>query len=844
MKSGAGLCEAIFLFVMCGVGLMPAAGETQPVYNLLLNPQFDFHCFDNSRHARASVHSAGYVACWNTEAYGDITVSSAGHVEGLKPRLFVRNIVTIKPGKHLYQIVFLPEAGLRHSDIVSLAVWGQQKVPHSLRACVHVLKIDSQTGVWKPSDYGMSDTREFPRQARGELVKARTYTAISPEASDFQIRLENCLIPGKFEHKNESSDEQINAIALMIEFENISTDSDVRVYAPLLVKGALPGWLSSEAATPTNGHAPPMLPPAIRPMPTLYRHIPRTIRKLWRGEPLHILVMGSSIDRGSANPPLYLYNEDPQSPQFKQPLAEGLFKGELIGRPDLNSTVGRWQHYFAWAGRLRTELLRKFNYPPEKLLLNYMACDGSSVSEAIWGLEEYASLRLPPDPELNGQPAGKTWPEMYPGLFERPQGPGPDLVLFGSGANEKTDMPEEGAIFEATIRWLQAHYPDCEFIFCMWQRAREYTPNTGHLMELALHYQIPFVDMGDLMDQLLQCANRFALCPADGHPQAAGHYIWFKCLERAFEVADPLVSGLAQRHLPERLYPTAYGWEGEIVHYDAPHPRLQGNMMILDDTTVNCWGVLPENGAVLLDGEKRRDVRPSPTRNLRNSLFAYGKLSLGDRHVLELTGEGAQIKAADCKICPGRQDIPVDQPPWELRGKQPQAFASQWGAPFGDKQVRLEPGEDISVWAVGTDLALAYVDAPLGGTLKITVDDKPPVYIPTNIPYRTATGQEIYMENRRGLPHFRYGWHFVRVQAVDGPVAILGLFAYDTRSGGHERRVVGYAYPGQTIRLTPPFSCRPFVICQGGLSVRPEEISTTQILFRGQGPGAYEAIGE
>ncbi|MDB5392148.1 MAG: hypothetical protein JWM11_7794 [Planctomycetaceae bacterium] len=32
------------------------------------------------------------------------------------------------------------------------------------------------------------------------------------------------------------------------------------------------------------------------------------MQKLWRGEPLHIIVMGSSIDRGSANPRMALYD--------------------------------------------------------------------------------------------------------------------------------------------------------------------------------------------------------------------------------------------------------------------------------------------------------------------------------------------------------------------------------------------------------------------------------------------------------------------------------------------------------------------------------------------------------
>jgi hypothetical protein len=829
-----------FLLPCLLLATLPLTAKAQTM-NLLLNPQFDFHCFDNSRNAQARAYAAGYVACWNAEAYGDVTVTVAGHVESVKPRAFTRNIVALKPGKHFYQVMFLPDVQLRHGDVVSLSVCGQQKAPDSLRASVHVLKIDSQTGKWKPSDFGMADQREFPKHSRGELVKAKSYTVTSGADNDFALKLEQCQVVGTPPiHKNESSDEQINSIALMVEFENLSKDADVLIYAPALVKGAV----SVGATTSPAGREAAWPLPELRPVPTMYRQIPRTIRKLWRGEPLHIILMGSSIDRASANPPMYPYDEDPASPKYKQPLAQDIFNGELIGRPDLTATVGRWQHYYSWGGRLRTELLRKFNYTPDKLLLNYMACDGSCISEATSGLAEYASLALPPNPETNGQPAGKTWQEMYPGLFDRPQGPGPDLVLFGSGANEKTDMPEEGAIFEASIRFLQERYPDCEFIFCMWQNLRGYTPNTGHLMELALSYQIPFVDMGDRIDQLMGYANRYALCPSDGHPQAAGHTVWFKSLEQAFEVADPIAPGIAQRHLPQRLYPTSYGWEGEIVTYSDPSPRLVGNMMVLDDTTVNAWGSIPEKATALIDGEARRTPRTGPTRNIRNSLFTYGKLSLGDRHVLELTGEGAKLTAADCKICPDRRSYPMDNPAWTLGQKKPEPFASQWGAPFGDKQVKLQPGESLTIHAAGTDLAVAYVDDAQAGKLKVTVDDAAPVEIAANVPYKDATGKETFMENRQGFRNLGYGLHAVRIEAVDGPVAVLGLFAYDTRSGQVGRRVTGLAQPGETIRFTPPFKVRPLVLGYGGLAVKAEDISTTGAKFSGAGPGTYEALGE
>ena len=804
--------------------------EAQTPMNLLVNPNFDFHCFDNSRTATATSWKAGYVACWDADAYNDLTVISAPHADGLKLQTFARNVVTLKPGKKMNQVIFLPEVGLRHGDVVSLSAYGQQKAPESLQAAVHVLKIDSQTGKWKPSDFGQADQREFPKHSRGELVKAASYkTTSGAAAGDFQIKVENCSIPGSFVHKNESGDDQINSIALMVEFTNLSKDADVTLYAPSLAKGAT---------------APPPGLQEMRQPPTAYRMIPRTIRKLWRGEPIHILLMGSSIDRGSANPPMYAYDENPESPAFKQPLAGDLFNGDVVGRPDLTGTVGQWRHYFAWGGRLRTELLRKFNYTPDKILLNYMACDGSCVSEATSGLEAYASLSLPPSPEVNGQAAGKTWQEMYPALFARPQGPAPDLVLFGSGANEKTDQPDEGAIFEATIRWFQHNYPDTEFIFCQWQNLRGYTPNTGHLMELALNYQIPFMDMGNRIDQLMNYANRYAICPSDGHPQAASHYVWFKSLEEAFEVADPIAPGIAQKTLPRRLYPTSYGWEGEIVTYTAPNPRIVGNMMVLDDTTVNCWGSTADAKTVaFVDGEKKRDCRTGANRDLRNSLFAYGKLSLGDRHILEICGAEPKLTAADCKIAPNRQFLAMDNPRWALGAKKVEPFQSAWGAPFGDKQVVLQPGEAVTIQAVGTDVAVAYVDAANAGTLKVTVDDQERLSVPANVAFKDQSGKEQFLENRKGIRELGYGAHTVRVEAVDGPVALLGVYTYDTRSNLAQQRVLtGQAMPGEVVALTPPLEAPPVVTCTGGLEAG--EVTNRQVKFSGKGGGSYQIVGE
>lgn len=797
--------------------------------NLLLNPSFDFHSFTNSRSATPSVYSAGYVAGWNTDAYGDITVTTAPHVAAVRPAVFVRNLVAIKPGKRLYQFMLLPEVGLRHGDQASLWVYGQQRAPDSLTATIRVLKVDSQTGTWKPSDYGCSDTREFGMHGRGELVTATSRSATSGPESAFQLRVEGCDIPGNVIQENRSSDDQINSIGLEVELRNEGRE-EVWVYAPCLVKGA-------EAASGL---------PEMRRVPTYYTGIPRTIRKLWRGEPIHIMVMGSSIDRGSANPPMYPYDEDPASPTFKQPRGDRDFDGQVVGRPDLTDTFGWWQHYFAWAGRLRVELLRKFDLSPDKVCLNYMARDGSSVSEAMTGLAEYCSLSVPCAPEANGQKAGKTWQELYPGLFERPQGPGPDLILFGSGANIKTDEPEEGAVYEATIRWVQRRYPDCEFLFCMWQRQRSYTANTGHLMELALNYQIPFLDLGDRLDQLSAYANNYALCTDGGHPEAAAHYVWFRTVEQAFEVADPITAGQAQLHLPRRLYPTSYNWEGEVRTYQSGSPRLHGNMLVLDDSQVTTWATVAEEDKpeTLVDGQKLRLTRNSPQRDLRSCSFTAGRFSLGDRHILELTGTQSKLHAADCRICPGRQFVPVDSLLWDLRGSEVTSFASEWGAPYGSKQALLA-GAPISADVAGTDLAVAWVDAPDGGSFRVLVDGEERLQVAADKPYIDAGGQEHYLENRRAVRGLPYGVHRVRLEPVSGEVAILGVFVYDSRPS-HEatRELSGRAAPGDVLQFTPPFRARPLVFTDGGLDVFASEVTPTEVRFGGVGLGEYRVLGE
>ena len=796
--------------------------------NLLLNPDFDFHSFTNHRNGEAVSYSSGNTAFWNTDSWGDIQVMRESHApDSIRPSFSTHNMVAIKPGKKIWQFFTLPEAGLAHNDPISLKVFGYQGQPGALKAKIKLMKLDSEDGEWSPKEFGLKDQRTFPRHSRGEMVVAKEYSIASNQKGMVELIIDNALISGNFSAGNKSSSADMNTIGIRIEFENAGNNNDVWVYSPVLT--------SSETD----------LIPDYRVMIPYYTNIPRTIQKLWKGEPVHIIVMGSSIDRGSANPPMYLYDEDPSSATFKQPLAEGLFDSEKAGRPDLKGSFGEWRHYFSYAGRLKLELMRKFDLPSDRILLNFMAADGSCVGEAHSGLKDYCSLSIPPVPERNGNAGGKDWKETYPLLFSRQEGPGPDLVIFGSGANEKTDTPDEIAVFEGMIRWIQMHYPGCEFLACQAQNRGGNTSNPGDMQALSLRYQIPYLDYGKIGDDVTRWCNHYALVPADGHPQAAVHYLWFKQIEKAFECWDPVMPGQVQIQLPERVHSNTYGWEGEMITYDKSSKRIVGNKFILDDNAVNCWGKVDQNPPVpYIDGIKFMGRTSQPRRDLRNSLFRHGNVKLGDRHILEIDGENPELTFADSKICPNRRYFAADNPVWNKNNYKVQEFNSTWGAPYGTRLILLKPGQSLEAQVVCTDLSVAWVDMKNGGTLEVYVDDKMKLSQRSDVPFTDIKNNSEYIENRKGILNLGFGIHKIVLTAKESPVSFLGIFTYDSRPNlRSQRQLIGMAGGGEVLEFSLPFKARPVVICSGGLSVKNEDISISQVTFSGTS-GSYQIFGE
>ena len=92
--------------------------------------------------------------------------------------------------------------------------------------------------------------------------------------------------------------------------------------------------------------------------------------------------------------------------------------------------------------------MRKYNYQIDDILLNVMACDGSSIGESHSSFLEYANFENAPNANLNGHADSAKWPTLYPKFFSKGKTPAPDLVIFGHGHNEHIDRPDEIAAYE------------------------------------------------------------------------------------------------------------------------------------------------------------------------------------------------------------------------------------------------------------------------------------------------------------------------------------------------------------------------------------------------------------
>ncbi|MGY8671292.1 MAG: hypothetical protein ACKVHO_01745, partial [Verrucomicrobiia bacterium] len=153
-----------------------------------------------------------------------------------------------------------------------------------------------------------------------------------------------------------------------------------------------------------------------------------------------------------------------------------------------------------------------------------------------------------------------------------------------------------------------------------------------------------------------------------------------------------------------------------------------------------------KNSPVFVDGKEVGSAKNSPARNVRNSSFRFGAGRLGDRHVLEVVGDKVRVTGFDSKVCPNRRWLGIGNPRWERGGAGLSDFQSDWGAPFGSRQILLKPGQSLTIEALGTDFSIAWVDRADGGVLEVFVDEHPRMTQPTNLPFVDRGGDEHYME--------------------------------------------------------------------------------------------------
>ncbi|MBF0430687.1 MAG: hypothetical protein HQK83_05380 [Fibrobacteria bacterium] len=738
--------------------------------NLLRNPEFQYF---SSTKALTSQN----VAYWDFNWRGDIEVNSGSSIPSQITA--TGNVVEIKAGKKFWQFANLGQLGLGNGDAVSLKVEGYQSKASSLTAHLALMLIESADGTWKPSSWGSTDTRTFSKHARGELIRVPDKTAQSASSTGtFSVKVENLSVTASFSHTTESYASYKNAAGILVEFENVS-DQSVWIHSPVLVKGsAVPG------VAPENSRA----------LPDFYRRIPRTMAKLKAGEPIHIMTLGSSIDRGSANPPLFIYDENPASGSFKFPFASSSVTVSSV-YPLWKGYIGWWQHYYVYTGRTRRDLLRKYDYDIKDMMLNIMALDGASIGETHSGFEEYATFtgeNVLPSPESNGHESGYTWAQLYPSLFAAGT-PAPDLVVFGHGHNEMIDWGHVSASFEGAVRWFQRHYPDVEFVSCMYMidkgETNSFYPDVRAMFE---YYDIPFIDAAQLKVDLEKTCNKYSLAPDGLHPQAAVNYMWGQLLNQAFELPAEPKSDIPQKYLPSKRYdPYAYGWEGDMLRINRGHARIVAKTkVVLEDCAFVSFVKASNPSTIYIDGKKFEFNAGAGTgwsmnsAYGRNASFMHGMLSLGDRHIIEVTGSSPDIAAIDLKVAPDREYFPAESSKWQGAAAT-QTFTSYWGAPYGTKMFVIPQNGSVTIDVKATDLSVAYVDNAGAGTLEVTVDGESKLSVSTAVPFSGVSGGSYYMENRRGIRDLPYTTHNVTLKATGGSVSILGLYTYkeDTTFG-------------------------------------------------------------
>ena len=92
-----------------------------------------------------------------------------------------------------------------------------------------------------------------------------------------------------------------------------------------------------------------------------------------------------------------------------------------------------------------------------------------------------------------------------------------------------------------------------------------------------------------------------------------------------------------------------------MLSYHSGSPRIfRPDAFIIDDSAFNCWGSFNgEKVSILVDGKEVGTKKAaSPRIDPRNSLFRFGRLTLGDRHIVELAAEEAEFTGFDATNLP------------------------------------------------------------------------------------------------------------------------------------------------------------------------------------------------